>query len=274
VVYERLGTKALLLDHGKLLRELNRSYYCASSYEYPIHLFRLPDERTVIAHCPDDYNRIEIEDAATGRRLTESARRKPDDVFHSRLASNPSGTRLLSAGWFWHPFDVVSYFEVDAALRDPTHLDSSERRVIAGLAEESSACWVSDDLVAVGSSAEEEDPETAGECEDTVRLLPSSVAVFDVSVGKYLRSFRLPAPTGTMMRLDSDHVVSFYGHPKVISLITGGIVREWRELNSGMQKSSICGGVSIPPMAMDPMRRRFAVASEEAIHVVTLDPPL
>src|SRR5580693_2480816 len=38
VIYQRQGTKALLLHDGKILRELNRSYYHADAYEYPVCL--------------------------------------------------------------------------------------------------------------------------------------------------------------------------------------------------------------------------------------------
>jgi hypothetical protein len=278
VIYERLGTKALLLEQsGKLIRELNRSFYCADDYEYPVHLFRLPDGRDVLAHCPEEYNRIEIDEIATGRRLTGSATREPQDFFHSRLASNPSATRLLSAGWVWHPWDAVVYFDVATALSDPPHLDALTLHAPAAfnvnLAEESSACWLSDDQVAVGSSAQEESAKQAAEHVGTVRLGTSSVAVFDVPSRRYVRSFRLAEPPGTMMRVDDTHVVSFFRYPKVISLATGEVVREWKELETGTQTSSICHHVSpsIPPMALDPMRRRFAVADSDAIHVVTLE---
>src|SRR5688500_12722359 len=36
VIFERYGTKALLLHDDKVHRELNRSFYCADVYEYPI----------------------------------------------------------------------------------------------------------------------------------------------------------------------------------------------------------------------------------------------
>src|SRR5438552_3918886 len=71
IVYETFGTKALILKNGSMLRELNRSYYFANTYEYPIAIFNLPDGRTAIAHCPDSYSKIEIEEIETGRRLTE-----------------------------------------------------------------------------------------------------------------------------------------------------------------------------------------------------------
>ncbi len=63
------GTKALLLEpRGHVVRELNRSWYCADAYRYPLALFTLPDGRTGVVHCPEHYNQIEIEVAATGER--------------------------------------------------------------------------------------------------------------------------------------------------------------------------------------------------------------
>lgn len=35
-------------------------------YGYPVALFTLPDVRTGGVHCPEDYHRLEIEDARTG----------------------------------------------------------------------------------------------------------------------------------------------------------------------------------------------------------------
>ena len=103
VIYERLGTKGLLLHDGRIVRELDRSFYHAAAYEYPVVLFNDPDGRALLAHCPGNYCRIEFEEAGTGRPLTASADRKPSDFFHSRLAASPHGKRQLSAGWMWHP---------------------------------------------------------------------------------------------------------------------------------------------------------------------------
>lgn len=63
----------------------------SEAYRYPVALFTLPDGRTGIAHCPERYNRLEIEDAITGERLTASGQREPRDVFHSRLAVSGDG---------------------------------------------------------------------------------------------------------------------------------------------------------------------------------------
>jgi len=186
---------------------------------------------------------------------------------------------LFSAGWIWHPWDAVVYFDVAAALSDPTHLDSlaSHARTAfdVDLAEESSACWLSDDQVAVGSSASEEVAAVAAEQKEAVRPVPSGIALFDVPSNRYIRSHKLPEPPGTMMRVDESHVVAFYQHPKVISLATGEVLQEWRDLRTGTQTSSICDHRrgDVPPMACDPARCRFAVADGEAIHVVTVAKP-
>jgi hypothetical protein len=84
IIYENLGTKGVVLREGKVIREINRSFYQADVYEYPVVIFKLPDGREAIAHCPDEYNKIEIEDIETGQRLT---RREGEtiDFFHSRL---------------------------------------------------------------------------------------------------------------------------------------------------------------------------------------------
>jgi hypothetical protein len=70
--------------------------------------------------------RIDIEDAETGRCLTDWGPRNPSDVFHSRLQQSPGRTWLASAGWVWHPFDVACLWNLKAVLQDPTVLDRSQ----------------------------------------------------------------------------------------------------------------------------------------------------
>jgi len=105
-------------------REVNRSFYHAEAYRYPLALFCLPDGRTGLVQCPAHYNRLEIEEAATGELLTGSGTRAPADVFHSRLAVSDSGRYLLSAGWIWHPWSCLMVHDLAGALADPTRLDS------------------------------------------------------------------------------------------------------------------------------------------------------
>ncbi len=144
VVYERLGTKAVVLFEHRVRREIDRSYYCAEAYDQPIAVFTRGD-RLLIARC-SEYDRLEIEDAVTGESVLGTGVRKPADFFHSKLAVNPSGTRLVSAGWIWHPVAVVKWFDIESAFHDVGELDDGH--TIPGVdfdrAEQSSALWLDD----------------------------------------------------------------------------------------------------------------------------------
>ena len=157
VLYERLGTKALLLKQGKILRELHRSFYHAHVYEYPVALHTLPGGRTLLAHCPDEYCRLELEDAETGERLTRRDGR-PADVFHSRLQFSRDGRFLLSAGWVWHPVDVVQVFDVSRALEQPASLDEPlELSLGEGFVESHQALFGARDTVLLECEGLDED---------------------------------------------------------------------------------------------------------------------
>ena len=269
VIYTRLGTKALLLRDGKIVREINRSFHCANAFEYPVALAE-HDGRTLLIHCPEHYNRLEIEDAETGERLTPRTS-KQADFFHSRLTVAPNGRRLLSAGWVWHPLDAVAFFDVAEALRNPEHLDAIDwcapRSRYVGLAEESSACWLSDTLAAIAGNAGT-DSEVAEAGPD--RLRPRGVIVFDTSSRKVLSSIVLEQPAGRMVPLGETHVVALYDHPRLIRLADGAVEAEWPAIRSGTPVGSIMTkDEQPPPIAFDRAHRRFAIAAEDGIHVIT-----
>jgi hypothetical protein len=273
VIYERLGTKGLLLRDGEILRELDRSYYQAGGYEYPVALFNDPDGRLLLAHCPGNYCRIELEEAETGRPLTALTDRKPSDFFHSRLAASPHGKRLLSAGWLWHPLSLVACFDVAQALADPHHLD--ERHGLSssfnpGLAQESSACWLDDDHIAVAASPAPE--EESVEDNAGPHLRPRGLAVYDIINRTCLQAFQMDEPPGTILALGKRYVLSLYRHPKLVDLSTGKVIHVWSELQSGVQDGSIMlgldGDANPPPMALDPARNRFAIVNRDTVTVI------
>jgi hypothetical protein len=188
-----------------------------------------------------------------------------------------SGTRLLSAGWVWHPWDAVVFYDVEAALADPKRLDSladvATNSQNVTLAEESAGAWQSDNCVLLGGSEEAEDPAEAAELAHEPRLHPRGIAVYDVRAKKYISGFTLGEPPGAMMAVGMTHVIAFYRHPKLISLRTGKVLHAWDDLNSGLQTSSISRGLAFPPppLAMDPLRCRFAVADQEHITIIQLN---
>lgn len=273
VIYERLGTKGLLLHDGRILREIDRSFSHAEAYEYPVALFNDPDGRLLLAHCPGNYGRIELEEAESGRPLIASADRKPSDFFHSRLAASPHGKRLLSAGWVWHPLSVVVCFDVAQALTDPHHLDDLHYLSLSlnpGLAEESSACWLDDDCIAVAASAELE--QNSVESDFGPRLRPCGLAVYDIANRTCLQAFQLDEPPGTIMALGKRYVLSLYRHPKLVDLSTGKVVHVWTGLRSGLQDGSIMfqldGDAKPPPMAFDTAGNRFAIVNRDTVTVI------
>lgn len=272
-IYQKLGTKGVVVDAetAHVIREFDRRFYHANAFAFPVGLVER-DGRTLLVHCPADYNRIEIDDALTGERLTASTgERSPGDCFHSRFALNPSGTRLLTAGWVWHPWDVVGWFDVERALVDPTHLDrplSVDGGVHLGVVEETSAAWVDDDHLLIGSSDEPADDEDAG---PAPRLRPNGIAVVDVRTQQVVRSGVLGHPPGRMMPVGHDMVVTFFGHPRLYDLASMSLVSEWPDLPTGNHTSSIQHHLPPePPMALDADGRRFAVAVDDEIVVVTV----
>jgi hypothetical protein len=100
---------------------------------------------------------------------------------------------------------------------------------------------------------------------------PNSLAVFNPATCEVTSCARTNEPVGTLMAIDEDVAVGFYGHPKLFSLKTGGVLKRWDGINSGNQTSSILlNGISVPPIARDTGNRRFAVAEEAFVSVVDI----
>jgi hypothetical protein len=254
VIYEQLGTKGLILKQGHLLREINRSYYHADITEYPIAIFNLPDGRTVLAHCPDSYCKIEIEEIETGQRLT-ARDGEGIDFFHSQLQVSPSGRFLLSAGWVWQPWHALEVFNIPNVLSNPTLLDSSWN---ADFGEE--------DIGEIYSAVFDSDRNIifAGDTENENHF----IATYSLSENCLVSYALLEEAAGTLMPVD-DHVIEFLNYPKLIDSRTGKIIDRWRNLNTSFQNSSIIDNDRQPAvLALDIPNKRFAVAGEGAITVV------
>lgn len=265
VIYERLGTKGLILDRGNLLREINRSFYCADVYEYPIVLFQHPDGRELIAHCPEEYNQVEIEETATGKRLTNVPDRKPEDFFHSRLAVSPGSTRLLSAGWVWHPFNSACIWNIAEGLKDSKTLDIAREPLQTTRTEISSAAFVDDDRILINSST---DADHFGDKGDSP-FLPGCLGLFNLASNAFEALVKTEENVGSMMWLGDHHVIGLYETPKLFDLRTGRVIFRWPDIPTGTQNSSIIHHVPpLPPIAADPAGKRFAVALKDCIVVI------
>lgn len=260
ILYQVLGTKGLIISGAKVIREINRSFYHACTYEYPVTVFELPDGKPVLVHCPDDYNKIEIEELESGKRLTRREG-EAQDFFHSRLQVSPDGKYLLSAGWIWHPLDRIQLFLLAEGLKTPAILDQyAELELPEEVFEVHAASFQGNDaVIVVGDSAGESDK-------------PGAFLVrYDLTKKKTDLVTSLEEEPGAIMPLGNDYVIGFYEHPKLFELPSGKVVRRWPELKTGNQNSSIIHHVKkIPPFAFDADGKRFAVADENGITVILL----
>lgn len=267
-IYEKLGTKALLLDDGEVVREVNRSFYHAHVYEYPIVLWTLSDGRAVIAHCPENYHRIEIEEFESGRRLS-SRDDEGTDHFFSRLQVSPDAKHLLTAGWTWHPFDSVAVFDLEEALHNPIELDK-RANFLNNASEANSATWLDGNRVALASSREADDFSDDEPLEG--RLSPGRIGVWNLERGTLESVAPLEEEAGTMLAASPTQVVGFFEHPKLIDVTTGRVLRCWPDIQSGRQNSSIIWHQKepFPILALDAAKRRFAIVQDKQIVVIAM----
>ena len=266
LLYERCGTKGVLLKKGEILREINRSFYHAGVYEFPACFARIPSGQEVLIHCPDDYNQLDIEDLDTGKRLTDIPSRKPADFFHSRLAASPQGNHFLSAGWVWHPFDMLSVFNLEESLQDPKGLDGPGN-LFPGLSTAISSATFVDEQRLVLATCDETFLDDDELSDDSV-LRPNSIALWSLEEAKIISQATLSELAGTLMTVDSQFVIGFHQNPKLINIKSGEVVSRLENLDSGKQLSSIIHHIdALPPLALDADHQRFALATENEIIV-------
>ncbi|WP_259334167.1 hypothetical protein [Streptomyces umbrinus] len=266
-VYQERGTEGVLLERERVVRELDRSDYQAENYDYPLALGALGDGREVVVHCPDEYNVLEIEDAASGERLT-AGRREPRDVFHSRLSLSPDGRYLLAVGWFWHPFGVAMVYDTALALTDPGTLDGEgllpTEVVMNG--EVTAGCWLDGDRLVLATGGE------GANGEEDSTLPARHLGVWSVSERRWLhRNPIADAEPGVLLLPRGDHVISLLGHPRLLDTATGRLVAEWPEV--GVPVKTTCFGVThvpSPVAALHPDGTRLAIAQTDSIALITL----
>lgn len=272
VVYAERGTRGLLLDGRHAVRELTRDDYHAGDYDYPVGLGTLTDGREVLVHCPERFNRLQIEDIATGERLAAGSGEPMSSLFHSRPSVSPGGRWLMSAGWVWSPAGVCPVYDLGRALGDPSVLDGRGLLTYWPFidAEADSGCWLDGDRLAlvtgdIGGEPDDEDDE-----DEDIELGPHQLGVWSCSLGKWLYRNDLPGPIGTILGC-GESVLALYGHPRLFDIRTGALVAQWPELVLPRRQGSY--GVTHKPSpvaAVHPDGTRVALALSGGIAVVRL----
>lgn len=266
VLYQKLGTKGVLLKNGDLLREINRSYYYADMYEYPVALFRAANGIQYLIHCPAAYNQLEFEEVDSGRVVSNIAGRKPADFFHSRLEVSANNKGLLSKGWIWHPTDAVCWFDLEACLVNPLLLDHLLQPQLH--IEVGSASFINDQLVllVIGTQAETVDGDRAHWSDI------NSLLVWDVQRNQIINTQKVDAELGNIIVVDESHAIDVYKYPKLINFINGKLLDQCPDIDSGLQSSSIIGALKtkLPAIAWDGKNKRLAIAYADTIDVLSI----
>lgn len=261
-IYQKLGTKGLLLKNGELLREINRSYYQSAVYEFPA-AFLTHKERTYLVHCPIQYCQLDIEDVETGEIITNVKGRDPQDVFHSRLETSPDNKHLLSKGWYWHPFNGIELFNIENCFADPLLLDegTSPAKVTTEIC---SASFINSSEILICSMNEEPS-------EEEELLPPGHLAVWNIEANEIKNAVKIKGPFGNVFAIDAKKCWDLFEYPKIISLENGEVLAEDKSVFSGKQCSSIIHHLEkLPKIAFNHKTKQIAMAYDNKIEILTL----
>jgi len=257
LIYQKRRTKGLLLKNGELWREINRTYYQSDVYEFPAAFFTYQG-RTYLAHCPNEYNQIDFEDAETGEIVTNIPDRELEDVFHSRLEVSPDNKFLLSKGWVWQPMDVIVAFDIEKCFENPKLLD--EVVTPDSQFEVNVASFLDDNRVIIGSSRDKFEVEDA---EGSFGQL----AIWNIETDEVTNRICVKEAFGNVFSIDEEKCWDVYDYPKIIDLNTGEIIDKIEEIDSGKQDSSIMYK-DIARIAFDRSTKQLAIATGDAIEIV------
>ena len=231
-IYKRLGTKGILLKNGEIVREINRTYYHAETYEFPAAFITF-ENKTYLVHCPIDYCQLDFENVETGEIVSNIQGRKPSDIFHSRLSISPDNKYLMVCGWAWHPVDTVELFDVSECFKNPLLLDKSSLFPNFGT-EINSASFIDNERLLIGASDEEpfddEVPPT---------LPQRHIAIWNFIKNEISTPVKVDGEFGNLFAINDNQAWDMFKFPKIINIQTGVIESKFEDINSGLQISSI-----------------------------------
>lgn len=260
-IYQKLGTKGLLLKNGELIREVNRSYYCANSYEFPC-AFAEVGGITYLIHCPIAYDRLDFENVETGELVTNIQDRKPKNIFHSRLSVSPDNSTLISRGWVWHPLDNTFIFNIKDCLSEPKLLDELNWQFPEG-AEVCTASFIDSKRILIGSSDEIINDEN-------LTMPAKHIAIWHLEQKTMSKPVHVKEEFGNLFAINECFAWDLYDFPKIISIDTGEIIAKDESINTGKNRSAISNSRTInPQIIFNPQTKQVAISGEEKIEVLT-----
>lgn len=253
-IYKRLGTKGMLLKNGEMIREINRTYYHAETYEFPAAFFTF-ENKTYLAHCPIDYCQLDFEDVETGEIISNVHGRKPSDIFHSRLSISPDNKYLMVCGWAWHPVDTVELFEIAECFKNPLLLDKSSLFPDFGT-QINSASFIDNERILLAASDEEPFDD------ELPPILPQkNIAIWNFTKTEISTPVKVDGEFGNLFAINDKQAWDMFKFPKIINIQTGTIESKLEDINSGLQSSSILGEdiEKFPQICFDKQTSQIAI---------------
>jgi hypothetical protein len=260
-IYKKLGTKGILLKNGQFIREINRPYYFANAYEYPAALVTIGNQ-TYLIHCPIAYNQLDFEDVETGEILTNTKSREPEDSFYSRLEISPDGAYLMSKGWVWHPLSEVIVFNIEDCIDNPQLLDRPQYKPNVGV-EICTASFIDNDRIVIGSSDEIFN-------ENMMEYLPPKhISVWNFKTNQLSSPIDVKVKIGNLFAIDGTKVWDLLDFPKIIDMVTGEVIEQDNEVDSGKQQDSIINDTNdYPSITFDRKTKQVAIKKMDIIEVL------
>ena len=265
VIYKKYGTKGLLLKNGSPLREINRSYYHADIYEYPVAFAKL-NNVTILIHCPDEYCRIEFEEVDTGKKLTNHIERKPSDFFHSRFEVSPDNKTLLSKGWVWQPFDFIEVYDIEKCIGNPLLLDKS--KFYPDVASEiCAASFITSELVLIGSTRDTE----PNNIESSKKMMDGQIALWNIKTNDIIDIVTPNFIVGIhLIAINEKYAWDLYDYPKIINYRTGEIETGLKDIFTGRDTTSFASGDQLPKISYNRLTKQVAISADDKIEILTM----
>jgi hypothetical protein len=253
-IYKRLETKGILLKDGKIIREINRSYYQADVYEFPATFITF-DNKTYLVHCPISYCQLDFEDVETGEIVTNIKHRNPSDNFHSRLSVSPDNKHLMVCGWGWHPVDTVELFNIAECFKNPLLLDNPTFSPDFGTPI-NSASFIDNERILIAAADEEH----------FYYLPPPALPRKHIAIWNFIKNeistpVKVEGEFGNLFAINDKQAWDMFKFPKIINIQTGIIESKLENINSGLQTSSIIGNSieDCPQICYDRQTSKIAI---------------
>lgn len=218
-IVQDFGLQGAVFDvqQQRLISALNRDDYHANVSGWALALVRYGEREVLITATA--WNRLEAFSLPEFERLAPSTDESTLDYFWGSAVASPSGRRLASFGWFWHPVGAVRVVEVDAWLE--TRVDPPPVKFEPVMADwwDGTICWLDERRIAM--SGQRPNP-TPSEDDDGFFTNADGVLIIDLETKTVERYFDALHPR--LLVTDGPRLISLGAQTHAVSLADGAVL--------------------------------------------------